>query len=220
MSNYINIQNIMAFPVSGDVLPKEGGTRHDFRVLSETNLTNIISSLTDKPSFIVSCEDVLTDRGVRTGYDITFIIKGHYFRVTLTDEYINTNFKDAESIYASILMGNAPNNVEEGDMVEADEYSYMVVGIDYNDCFTGLQFTSKTELCTDSVLESDGKIIVPTNYYFTDDSYITTYYVKPYSLLLFVKEGGSWVSPKESWVKFNPDSLGDVVGDVDGGVVE
>ena len=234
---YIKLDNARAFPVSGNL-----GTPYDyaFRVLSETNVSNMWKSVIDKESFVVSYQEHLNAEGEKDGYALEFFINGHFFSAILTDSDITsiTSGVDDDSIYATILMGNAPTieSMREDLKIQKEYYEYLVVGIDTTisnneQKFTGIQFTTKgdenfTNVYPDGTL-TNNCILVPWAYYSAeeDDEGKTfyTYYVKPYSIRLLKKvtdENGNilyWDVPKESWVKYNSKSLCTLT--LDGGIV-
>lgn len=64
------------------------------RILSEGNMSNLISALTDMKNFVIDYTDG----------NIEFVIKGHYFKATLpstlqTRCYVGVNFKDDDNVY-------------------------------------------------------------------------------------------------------------------------
>lgn len=224
---YIKIDNARAFPVSGNM-----GTDYDyvFRVVSETNVSNMWKSVTDKESFVVSYQEHLDADNEKDGYALEFFINGHFFSAILTNSDIQSiisGVDDANSIYATILMGNAPTTESMSEELKSikEYYEYLVVGIDADDNFTGIQFTTKGDDEFKNVYPNGTTntncILVPRAYYSEstiDGETSYTYYVKPYSIRLLEKiTDEDWGVPKESWVKYDSKSLCTLT--LDGGIV-
>ena len=222
MLNYLNINNIMAFPISSDLSLPNGSMKHDFRALSEPNITNILTSFVDRKSFVISCDKKMTAYRLDE-VDIKFFIEGHYFRATLTSEYLSEVVNSHNTtLYATILMGNAPTYTSDVPQSDAEEYQYMIVGVNTTtegiDYFTGVHFTTSNEIISDDAINPNGRVIVPMGYYSKDEENNYTYYVSSHSLLLLTydTESESWSVPDDSKVKFETKSF----GDIDGGLVE
>ena len=219
--NYIKIDDVAVFPTSGDIIPRYGEVKSNFRVLSETNISKMWESVLDSESFVKSCTT-----GDNGDIKLEFFIAGHYFSAVLKkamlDEFsVNNN----TTIYATILLGNAPTNGYTDKKTSAEHYKYLVVGLNHDDenqvdYFTGVQFTRTIELCPEGDQNINGRVIVPSSYYKnnggTPPQY--TYYVTPCSLEVLNYIGGSGVVPRDSLKKFNSMSLG--LDEIDGGVVE
>lgn len=67
------------------------------RILSEGNISKLISALTDDQKFVISY----------TGGVIEFVIRGHYFEATLPSNlqntcYVGVNFKDDSKVYETL----------------------------------------------------------------------------------------------------------------------
>lgn len=235
---YIKLDNARAFPVSGNM-----GTEYDyiFRVMSETNVSNMWKSVIDKESFVVSYQEHLNADGKKDGYALEFFINGHFFSAILTKSDITSiinGVDNADSIFATILMGNAPTteSMKKELKIQKEYYEYLVVGTDTSIStgekqFTGIQFTTKGDEEFTNVYPNGTAntncILVPEAYYSEDTDAegetFYTYYVKPYSIRLLKKvtdENGDilyWDVPKESWVKYNSKSLCTLT--LDGGIV-
>lgn len=227
MPNYSKIDNLSMFPISGDLNLKYGKMTSNFRVLSETNITNMWMSVIDRDAFVISCNEHKNGDTLNS-ICVEFFILGHYFRADLDVDFLSA-FTSARKIYATILMGNAPIDPTESDRTPATHYNYMVVGVDSDDVdmvdyFTGVQFTTSTELCPDGTQNVGGRVIVPAGYFSEGedpDTYV--YYVSSHSLeiLNYNTETKTWFTPESSRKKFEKESLNiDLSADIDGGEVE
>lgn len=208
MPNFIDIQNIKAFPISSDLGSQSSGITADFRVLSEVNLVNIVRSLTDATSFVVSTNQ-LGDGGV----EVEFIIYGHYFKAKLSSDDLKP-FQSVGRVFATILIGKTPTSESTAPAVEN---SYMVVGIK-DTLFTGVQFTTTNVYVTDSDSDSNAidKICIPIGYYHVEGGNREVIDVDVHSLLLLQYDtvSKSWGIPQQSLAKFNGASF-----EIDGGAV-
>ena len=84
-------------------------------VFNETNITNIIKSITDKSSYIIEYDE--------TSKSMSFVIDGYYFEVNLTDLDLSKN------LYAGITVANSM--LSGGDLKKDDSESSEFTGLGF-----------------------------------------------------------------------------------------
>ena len=100
----------------------------DAKLMSEKNITNIIKSITDKESYIISWENSI----------LKCVVRGYYFEIayakpdTQTDLYLHLHLGtrgdilqgDNEEVFDGVTINNDPTVVVEGVQKDADLMLY------------------------------------------------------------------------------------------------
>ena len=120
----INSENITIFPCVSRTIKDNYETATKAKLMSEENITNIIKSITDKDSYIIS----------RSNSNLfKFVLEGYYIRLQLpidesvTDIYVSLNYQsntgnhtllqgDTNNIFNGIDVLTNKNNLPEYDL--------------------------------------------------------------------------------------------------------
>lgn len=168
----LSSDNIKIFPAT-----RRSGEYDPFsRLMSESTITSIINRLVDCDGFVINDElDVFND-SLDNNKPLEFNIFGYYIKIPNIKELLNA-FSSATDIYASITL--------DGEQVPSSTGpSYtQVVGIDENDVYNGVTFSSSEPTVSDTV----------------------------HALHILTKVGTNWTIPKASVIKFYEIDGGEIV---------
>jgi hypothetical protein len=105
--------NIFVFPCVSRYTGNEQDNLNA-KLMSEKNITNIIKSITDKKSYVISWDDIGPLAGV-----LVCVIDGYYFEVTLPKP-------TSGELYAKHVRKNDPEN----DLIDGDDADYLFNGLE------------------------------------------------------------------------------------------
>lgn len=144
MSISVLSENIHVFPCGSRSVDSANDLANRSRLLSEQNIVNIIKSICDRPSFVIS----------KSGGIIKFVIDGYYFELDL--EGTETN------LYAKVVYSTSGGGT-----------SYPTIQGDSGSNFAGLSLTSTAGEVTANhlhLLDANGNIPESSKIKFTHNS--------------------------------------------------